>query len=158
MLKEYSKRQETLDVSTAPSVKECKTKRVAAGVWAKEITCEASTCFHEFSPLRLRFCLSFYACVNVVKALGWETGLAAWRLSTSLAPLNFSSNTLAHVVPVVSPQGLAAYTSVQCSSRLISVLGAHVYDVPEGSQGRLFGCTRGLPERGVEGWAGQRRF
>ena len=66
-LKEYSKRQETLDVSTAPSAGTCKTKRVAAGVWAKEITCEASNCFHEFSPLRLLFCLSFFVLLRLCK-------------------------------------------------------------------------------------------
>ena len=68
MLKEYSKRQETLDVSTAPSAGECKTKSVeTAGVWAKELTCEASSCFHEFSPLRLLFCLSFFVLLRLCK-------------------------------------------------------------------------------------------
>ena len=84
---------------TAPSAGECQTKRVeTAGVGAKETTCEAGSCFHKFSPLRLLLCLSFSfkTCVTAVK--GWETGLAARRLSASLAPLNFSSGTLAHVV------------------------------------------------------------
>ena len=61
MLKEYSKRQGALDVSTAPSPGEGKTKRVeTAGVGAKETICDASSCFHKFSPLRLLFCLTFF--------------------------------------------------------------------------------------------------
>ena len=49
MLKEHSKRQQSLDVSTAPSAGECKTQRLeTAGVGAKYVTCEASSSFHEF--------------------------------------------------------------------------------------------------------------
>ena len=67
MLKEHSKRQESLDVSTAPSAGECKTEAGTAGVGAKDITCEASSCFHEFLPPRLLFCLTFFLLLCLCK-------------------------------------------------------------------------------------------
>ena len=152
MLKENSKRQEALDVSTAPSAGECKTKSLeTAGVGAKETTCEAGSCCHEFSPLRLLFCLtfSFKTCVNAVE--GWETGLAAQRLSASLAPWNFSSGTLAHVVAFHASSRVTAYTSAQCLSRLVLVSEAFKNDVPEGWQGQLLthaGCQKGAFREG----------
>ena len=126
---------------------------------AKEITCEASSCFHEFSPLCLLFSLTFFLVLCLCKRCKrLERGLAAWRLSASLAPLNFSSSTLAHVVPFRISSLARCYTYVQCSSRLVLVSGAHVYDVPEGWQRQLLRCTRRLPERGVQGRPSQRRF
>ena len=103
--------------------------------------------FHRSACYSACLSLCFYAWENVAK--GWETGLDAWRLSTSLAPLNFSSNTLAHVVPfrVSSRTRCLRFCVVLISLDL--GFGGHMYTTfLRGGRGRLFGCTRWLPERG----------
>ena len=125
-----------LDVSTAPSAGECKTKRVeTAGVWAKEITqAVAFMSLHRSACYSALLSLCFFACVNVVK--GWETGLADWRLSTSLAPLNLR----------LAQGSFPGVLSLHASAVPSVILFRTVYTFLRGGRG---GCSGALPERGV---------
>ena len=159
VLKEYSKRQQALDVSTAPSAGECKTKRVEpAGVEAKEIMCKASSCFHEFSSLRLLFCLTFFVLLCLrkrCKRLGDRSRCLALKRIFGTFELQQQHIGSCGSFPRVSSRARCLHFCAVLISPDLG-FGAHT-DVPEGWKRQLFRCTRRLPERGFQGRPGQRQ-
>ena len=154
MLKEYSKRQETLDMSTAPSAGKSKTKRVETGVWAKEIACEASSCFHESSPLRLLFCISFFVLLCLCKRckrLGDRSRCLALNHIFGTFELQQQHLGLCGSFPCVLKGSLLALLC-SCSSRLTLVSGAQYTTFLSGGKnscsGVRPGCQKGASRDG----------